>query len=162
MYLMDNLKSLLPSVLFAVIILSACCGDKLCPEGVPVMQQQFSLVNFTQGQVDSMQIKEYRASTNFTSVLDSIGFRTYLWDTATLNYTVSFDSILRVADSSINFLVSFPSANLSYKITNITQQTITCSRCAGHTNYGTFLSGYHVNDSVYTFRYYSGGITIKR
>ena len=156
---MKILKLLMP-VLFAALVLSACCGDKPRPTGLTVMQGGFELDSFTVGQVDSVQIKEYLNATNFTQLIDSMPYTIYPPDSFSMRSYVRFDSVkLSVPDTAINFLLYFPSAGLTYKVTNITR-TSYCSKCGLHTSCEPYTTGYTINGQVYTIGGYGTAILI--
>jgi hypothetical protein len=156
---MKILKLLIP-VLFAVMVLSACCGGKAVPSGLTVLQGGFELDSFTAGQVDSVQIKEYLNGTNFTQVLDSMPYIVSPPDSGSMRSYIKFDSVkLSVPDTAINFLVYFPSAGLTYKVTNITRAAY-CSKCGLHTSCEPYTTGYTINGNPYTLGYFGTSIVI--
>ncbi len=139
---MKLIKLLLP-IVTAVLLFTSCCGDKLCHDNTHVLQSTMTFKNFTAAEMDSVKILEYWASSNFTRVMDSVGFRVI---NDSFYYTVWFDSAQSVApDTAMNILVSFDHDSLVYKITDITYKTELCSKCYGHKTYGTTLTGYEIN-----------------
>ena len=157
---MKLIKLLLP-VVTAVLLFTACCGGKMCPDNTLVLRSGLTFQNFTAAEMDSVKILEYWASSNFTTVMDSIGFRVSTYDS--LRYSVSFDSAQTVApDSAMSILVSFHHDSLVYKITNITYQAELCSKCYGHKTYGSVLSGYKINGVATSLTYNPWGITITK
>jgi hypothetical protein len=159
---MNNLK-LFTVVLITVLVLSACCGKYMPATERTFLQRGLQLVNFTPGQVDSVQIKLYRAGSNFTALWDTLHYYCQ-YDTANALGNISFnlDSLMfTVPDTSINLLLYFPSANLTYRVTNITDET-TCTRCGRFVDCGSFVSRYSVNDVVYNSSYSYAPMVIKK
>ena len=157
---MKLLKLLLPAI-SAVLLLTACCGDKLCPDNDRVLRTPFRFQNFTAAELDSVRIVEYRAASNFTVVLDSINYRVYANDS--LNYSIAFDSAQTVVpDSAMNILVSMRHDSLVYKITDITYKSELCRKCYGNKLYGTILAGYKVNGVAADLTNYPWGIVITK
>ena len=157
---MKLFKLLLP-IVTAVLLFTACCGDKPCRDNMKVLQSNMSFQNFTATEMDSVKIREYWVSSNFTTLMDSIGFTVYTNDS--LRSTVVFDSAQTIApDSAMGILVSFHHDSLVYKITNITYQAELCSKCYGHKNYSSVLAGYKINGVAANLTYDSWGILVTK
>ena len=133
----------------------------MCPDNTRVLQSNMSFQNFTAAEMDSVKIREYWASSNFTTLMDSIGFTVFTNDS--LRSTVVFDSAQSIApDSAMSILVSFHHDSLVYKITNIAYQAELCSKCYGHKTYGTMLAGYKINGVAANMTYNPWGIIITK
>ena len=124
------------------------------------MQGGFELDSFTLGQVDSVQIKEYLSGTNFTQLIDSMPYTIFPPDSGSFRSYIRFDSTkLPVPDTAINFLLYFPTAGLTYKVTNITRASY-CTKCGLHTSCEPYTTGYTINGNVYTLGYFGSSILI--
>jgi hypothetical protein len=151
-----------PFIAAILLLINGCCrGGLACPINTRVLQNGINFTGFSASEMYSVKIKEYWASSNFTRVMDSVGYVVIYEDTN--QYAVNFDSVQTIApDSMMSILIYCPFDSLTYKITNINHQSLVCSKCLGNITYGSDLSSYSVNGVAATLRWGQGVIMIAK
>jgi hypothetical protein len=159
---MMKLFKQIPFIAGVLLLLSACCrGGLACPENMYVLQNGINFHNFSASEIYSVKIKEYWAGSNFTTVMDSVGYAVIYEDS--VDYFVNFDSVQTVGpDTAMNILIYCPFDSLTYKITGISHQALVCNKCLGHITYGSELGAYKVNGVPGALRYGQGVIMVSK
>jgi hypothetical protein len=151
-----KLLNFLPLVLIVLFLYSGCgiCTSCLSVNGI-------LLSDFSATEADSVVVKIYQSSTNFTILLDSVVYAGVpATDSAGTQYLIPNATPLPY--SSYNILIYIPRDNLTYKVTNITATTVACTKCPDNTSYITSITGYAVNGVSQTITNPSGVITITK
>lgn len=140
------------SPLMVIGFLFSSCNCK-CPaeNGFPI---NIDLYNFSANDVDSIVVKLYTSSSNFSNPIDSTVYHAIYINSTEYEIQVDGADTL-VHDTSLNILVYIPKDNLIYKISQITAKTEYTSSiyvsCCG-TRHMPYLeyTGYSVNNVPYT------------
>jgi hypothetical protein len=134
---MRNFNLLL--LLVCLFLLSSCCHKKDCEEWI----DNFELKNFTEQDADSIILKSYQKSSNFTMLSDSI-FTSGVYPTDFPGKLIIY--LQHNFNDELEYKIEVLSIGKTYSITGFDKKKAECNSCFpwGHTYY-LLLDKYYVN-----------------